>query len=71
MPKAERRRSGVDVVEPIVRVGHGDSDIFRSVAVRVADEGSLVVVVELAVTDGDTGAAVGDIEKTIITVKRK
>lgn len=54
---------------PVVEsIGDSDGGILGTVAVGVSDEGALPVVVELAVSDRNAGAAVGNIEQTIVAV---
>ncbi len=64
--KAEGRSARVEVEPEVVRVGDGYGGILRTVAVRVTDQGSFPVGVELAIGDTNTGASVGDIEETIV-----
>ncbi len=70
MAKAEGRRAGVEVLPPVERVRDSDGCILRAIAVRVAYERRLPVVVEFAVGDRDLGAAVRDIEETVVAIHR-
>ena len=66
MAESEGRSARVDVLEVVADVGDGDLGVLRAVAVRVADEGTLVVVVELGVGNGGLSNTMGDIKETII-----
>lgn len=44
----------------------GDGLVLRTVAVRVANEACLPMVVQLGIGDSNTGDAVGEVEQTII-----
>lgn len=65
--KAEGRSTRVKVGPVVVGIGDGDGSVLVAIAIRVSDEGTLPVIIELAVRDGDTGASVGDVEEAIIT----
>lgn len=57
-------------VDPVV-VGVGDAEVagvLVGVAVRVADEGALPVVVEVRVGDGDIVRGVGHVEETVVVI---
>ena len=69
MAESEGRSARVDVLEVVAEVGDGDLGVLGAVAVRVADEGTLVVVVELGVGDGDSGNTMGEIKQTIVAIK--
>lgn len=64
--EAEGRSTGVKVEPVVVGVRNSDSNILSTVAVGVADEGSLPVSVKLAVGHGDASASMGDVKKTIV-----
>lgn len=66
--KPQRRGPRVQVRPPVIRHRDGDGDVLCSVTVRVSDERSLPVVVQLRVGDGDARTAVRDVEKTIVVV---
>ena len=69
--KAERGRARVEVHPTVECVRHRDCLVLRSVAVRVADEGRLPVVVQVRVRDRDAGGAVGDIEEAVVATGRE
>jgi hypothetical protein len=69
--ESERRSARVDTREVVVVVRDGDLGVFSSVRVRVTNQRSLPVVVELAVGDGDSGGAVGDVEESVDVLARK
>jgi len=62
--EAERRSARVDITKVVVSVGHSDLGVLSSVRVRVTNERSLPVVVELAVGDGNAGTSMGNIEES-------
>ena len=69
--EAERRAAGVDVLEAVAVVGHGEmAGVFAAVVVGVADERALVVVVQVRVRNGDPVASVGDVEEAVVVVLR-
>jgi hypothetical protein len=67
--EAERRAARVQVVEKVANIGDGEMAlVLRAVRVRVADKGSLPVVMDEVVGKGDVVAGMGDIEKAVIVV---
>ena len=60
--ETEGRSARVDVGKVVVSVRNSDLQVLSLVRVRVANEGSLPVIVQLAVGNGDTSATVSDIE---------
>ena len=67
--EAERGAARVDVLPVVVVVGDGEvALVFAAVAVRVADERALPVVVHEAVGDGDIVGGVGYVEETVVVV---
>lgn len=67
--ESERWGSAVNVVPVVIGVGHSQvASVLVAVAVRVADQRCLVVVVDVAVGDGDPVAGVGDINKAVVVV---
>jgi len=66
--EADRGATRVDVVPVVVVVSDGDRAVLASIAIAVADEGTLPVIVETAVGDGDAGAAVRDVDKAVVVV---
>lgn len=67
--KADRRKTGVDVGEIVVVVGHMEvAGIFVGVAIRVADQRALPVIVELGPRDGHIVTGVCDVQQTIVGV---
>lgn len=60
--EAERGTAGVDVVPVVVGIGDGQvAAVLVLVAVGVADQGGLPVVVDEGVGDGDVVGSVGDL----------
>jgi hypothetical protein len=67
--EAERRATRVDVEPVVVVVGDGQvALVFAAVAVRVADQRALPVVVHEAVGDGDVVSGVCNVEETVVVV---
>jgi len=66
--EAEGRTARVEVPEPVVVNGDSEGRILRAVAVRVANEHALPVVVKDAPGDGHVGRTVGNVAQTIIVV---
>lgn len=67
--EADKGLPAVDVLEVVVGVGDvALALVLGAVAVRVADQGALPVVVEVGVRDGDEVGAVGDVEETVQVV---
>lgn len=61
--------SGANVGEVVVGVGDVEgASVLVGVAVGVTDQGALVVVVEVAVGEGNPLGGVGDVEETIVEV---
>lgn len=61
--------AGVEVLQVVVGVGDVEvTGIFGLVAVRVADEGCLPMVVDVGVGEGDVFRGVGYVEETIVVV---
>lgn len=53
-------------------IGHSEVPlVLGAVAVTMTDEGSLPVVVEIGVRDGDVVCCMGDVKKTIIVILRR
>lgn len=65
--ETEGRSARVEVEPPIVGVSNSDSYILRSIVVGMTNKRSFPVSIELAISDRDTSAAVGDVEKSIVT----
>lgn len=63
-----RKGSGNKEIYTPVIVGHSDCDfsILRTVIVRMAYEGTLPMIVEVAVRDCDTSDSVSQVKKTCI-----
>jgi hypothetical protein len=67
--EAERWGTAVDVLPVVVGIGDGQvASVLVAVAVRVADQGRLVVVVDVAVGDGDPVRGVGDVNEAVVVV---
>ncbi len=64
--KSERRGARVEVVPPVEGESNPDGYVFGAVIVRMTNEGSLPMCVELAIGDGDSVTTMGDVEKTVI-----
>jgi hypothetical protein len=66
--EAEAGHARVEVVPLVQRKGDGQSLVLRSIAVRVADERRLPVVVQYRVGDAHESASVRDINETVVKV---
>lgn len=67
--KTERWSTGVDVEPVVVGVGNVEvSSILIAIAVRVTHEGSLPVVVDIGVGNGDVVRSMGDVNEAIVVV---
>lgn len=67
--EAERGRARASICLVVVGIGDGDWSVLGAAAVRGTDERPLVVVGELAVGHGNTSAAVGDVEETVVAAR--
>ena len=64
--ETNRRCARVDVIPVVVVIGDGDCLVLAAVAVAVANERALPMVVETTVRNGDPSATVGDINKAVV-----
>jgi len=60
--ETERRSTGIDVAEIVVGVRDSYPGVLGRVGIRVTNESSLVMVVELAIRHCDTGATMRNVE---------
>lgn len=65
---ADRGVARVDVLPVVVGVGDVELALVGGVRVDVADQGGLVVVVDVAVGDGDPVGFPGDVQETVVVV---
>lgn len=65
---ADRGVARVDVLPVVVGVGDVELALVGGVCVDVADQGGLVVVVDVAVGDGDPVGFPGDVQETVVVV---
>lgn len=67
--EADRRGARTDIVPVVVGVGYVQmACIFRAIAVGMADERRLVVVVDIAVRDGNPVRSMRDVDETIVVI---
>jgi hypothetical protein len=66
--ESEGRTAGVEVLPVVVSISDLKIDVLGAVAVGVADQRSLPVVVEVGVGDSNVLATVSDINETIVVV---
>ncbi len=69
LAEAEGRATRVQILKEVAVISDAESRIFRAIAVGMADQGGLPVVMEVVVRERNTAASVGDIKKTIIAAQ--